>query len=184
MSKKIFYNDHLEQLSKEGQVVLCGYYHRYWNSDKTRNQAFDMFSGKILDVKERKERGISYFFHQLDREICKNVSICVVPSHVEGKTNNSGIADLVRRLANNGRIDKVDLLFRSKTIDKLAYGGSRDIKMQLDSIEVNQALSINGENVLIVDDVTTSGTSLEACKKILLNNGAERVAMLALGQSI
>ena len=69
--QKIFYNEMWEDLSENGQVVLCGFYHRYWNPDKTRNQAFDMFSGRILDLKDKKERGISYFFQQLDEEICK-----------------------------------------------------------------------------------------------------------------
>lgn len=57
--ERIFINETWEELSKNGQVVLCGLYHRYWNLDKTRNQAFDMFSGRILDVKEKKDRGIS-----------------------------------------------------------------------------------------------------------------------------
>ena len=96
--KRIFYNDDWEAVSDSGHVVLCGFYHRYWNPDKTRNQAFDMFSGRILDVKEKKEKGIAYFFQQLDEEICKDVSICVVPSHTKGNTNDSGIAELARRL--------------------------------------------------------------------------------------
>lgn len=45
-------------------------------------------------------------------------------------------------------------------------------------------MTVDGDVVLIVDDVTTSGASLEACKQILLANGAKRVAMLALGQSV
>ena len=36
----------------------------------------------------------------------------------------------------------------------------------------------------ICSDVTTSGASLEACKRILLEHGAKRVAMLALGQAV
>ena len=184
MNQRIFVHDEWEKLSMNGIVILCGFYHRYWNYDGTRNQAFDMFSGRILDVKEKKERGISYFFQQLDDEICKGVSICVVPSHTEGKTNESGIAELARRLAKNGRVDKIDYLLRMKTIDKLAYGGSRNIQVQLSSIGVNDSLSIGGGVILIVDDVTTSGSSLEACKKILLENGAKRVAMLALGKSV
>jgi len=181
---RIFYNEEWETVSESGQVVLCGFYHRYWNPDRTRNQAFDMFSGRILDVKDKKEKGISYFFQQLDEEICKEVTICVVPSHVEGNRNDSGIAELARRLAKNGRVDRVDYLLRIKTIDKLAHGGSRDIKAQLDSIGVNPNMSVQGNVVLIVDDVTTSGASLEACRKILLEHGVERVAMLALGQSV
>lgn len=45
-------------------------------------------------------------------------------------------------------------------------------------------MSIEGDVVLIVDDVTTSGASLEACRNILLEHGARRVAMLALGQPV
>lgn len=180
----IFYNEDWEIASDNGQVVLCGFYHRYWNPDKTRNQAFDMFSGRILDVKDKKEKGISYFFNQLDEEICKDVTICVVPSHTEGNHNDSGIAELARRLARNGRVDKVDFLIRKKTIDKLAYGGCRDIRVQLDSLGVNENMTVEGDVVLIVDDVTTSGASLEACREILLQSGAKRVAMLALGQSV
>lgn len=182
--ERIFYNDTWEEISRKGQVVLCGFYHRYWNPDKTHNQAFDMFSGKILDVKEKKMKGISYFFNQLNDEICKNVSICVVPSHNAKDKNDSGVAMLARQLAENGRYDKVDFLLRNKTIDKLAYGGCRNIQVHLDSIKVNTNITVNNDVVLIVDDVTTSGASLEACRKILLENGAERVAMLALGQSV
>lgn len=182
--ERIFCNENWERVSERGQVVLCGLYHRYWNPDGTHNQAFDMFSGRILDVKEKKERGIAYFYHQLDEEICSDVTICVVPSHTEGDRNESGIAELARRLARNGRIDKVDYLLRTKTIDKLAYGGSRDLRVQLDSIGINPDMTVEGDVILLVDDVTTSGASLEACKEILLKSGARRVAMLALGQAV
>ena len=34
----------------------------------------------------------------------------MVPSHTKGETNESGIAELARRLAQNNRIDKVNYL--------------------------------------------------------------------------
>lgn len=56
--------------------------------------------------------------------------------------------------------------------------------VELESISVNPNMTVEGDVVLIVDDVTTSGASLEACRNILLEHGARRVAMLALGQSV
>ena len=69
------------------------------------------------------------------------MSICVVPSHTKGETNESGIAEL----AQNNRIDKVNYLIRNKTIDKLAYDGSRDIRVQIGSIGVNPHMTVEGD---------------------------------------
>lgn len=73
------------------------------------------------------------------------MSICVVPSHTKRETNESGIAELARRLAQNNRIDKVNYLIRNKMIDKLAYDGSRDIRVQIGSIGVNPDMTVEGD---------------------------------------
>lgn len=104
--KRVFKNDAWESVSMQGNVVLCGFYHRYWNPDRTRNAAFDMFSALILDVKEKKEQAIDMFFNQLDGEICDDISICVVSSHSASEHNESCVSLLARKLAAHGRIDK------------------------------------------------------------------------------
>lgn len=183
---RIFTNDEWESISKEGGIPHFGYYRRYYLSDGSKNPKFreDRISGLILDVKDKKEKGLNFFFNALHTEIAEGITICVVPSHETSNVNTSGIAILAKRLASENRVDKTDYLLRNKTIDKLATGGSRDYENQINSITVNPALSISGDVVLLVDDVTTSGISLRACKDILLNNGATRVAMFALGESI
>lgn len=69
----------------------------------------------------------------------------MVPSHTKGETNESGIAELARRLAQNNRIDIVNYLIRNKTIDKLAYDGSSDIRVQIGSIGVNPNMTVEGD---------------------------------------
>ncbi len=120
----------------------------------------------------------------MQNEISKDETICVIPSHTASSTNLSGIAVLARKLAADGRVDKVDFLIRKSTIEKLATGGEHDVAIQMSPIGINENLSVEGDVVLLVDDVTTSGNSLLACKDILLSNGASRVAMFALAQSI
>ena len=183
--KRIFKNDDWEELSKAGGIPHFGYYHPYRLPDGSRNPKFseDRISGLILDVKDGKEKGLNFFFNALQPEIESNVTICVVPSHEASDANTSGIAKLAKRLASVDRIDKIDFLLRGKTISKLATGGERSYQNQIDSIKVNPNMSVSGDVILLVDDVTTSGKSLQACRDILLENGATRVAMFALGES-
>lgn len=176
----IFYN---KEWDESEDVVVYGYYHKYWSVYKQeKNSRFDIYSGKILDLKEGKEIAINYFYNLLNQELCKNITVCVVPSHEND--SDSGIMKLGTLLAQDGRIDKVHYLRRTKKIDKLAEGGERGMNVHLDSIEVDNNTEITGDVVLLMDDVTTSNNSLKACKKILLGHGAERVAMFALGQTI
>ena len=70
-------------------------------------------------------------------------------------------------LAKNDRMDKVYFLQRKKSIDKLATGGARSYAVHMRSIEAVQDMDIAGDIVLLMDDVTTTGNSLYACKMIL-----------------
>ncbi len=49
---------------------------------------------------------------------------------------------------------------------------------------MEENIDIKGDIVLLMDDVTTTGNSLYACKQILLERGADSVEMFALGKAI
>lgn len=175
-----------EEFEAEEDIVICGYYMPYsrWKNDpEMAGVPYDLYSRKILDLKDGKRSAINYFYTLLDEEICSGVAICVVPSH-SPQSVESGVIQLARKLAAHDRIDMTDYLIRTKEIEKLATGGNRNIDVHLNSIEVDPRISITGEVILVVDDVTTSGNSLYACRDILLRNGASRVALLALGQTV
>ena len=87
-------------------------------------------------------------------------------------------------LAANGRNNKVYFLRRSRSINKLATWGSRDLSVHMQSIDTVEDMDISGDIVLLMDDVTTTGNSLYACREILLNRGAVNVEMFALGKAI
>ncbi len=174
-----------EQYENENGIVICGYYKPYgkWKNDpETADMPYDIYSGKILGLKEGKPSAVNYFYALLDDEICPGVAIAAVPPHKPG-TGESGIRMLVKKLSAHNRIDMSDCLVRTKEIDKLAYGGRRDKAVHLDSIRVNPDIPVADEVVLVVDDVATSGNSLFACRDILLAHGARRVALLALGKT-
>lgn len=174
-----------ESWNNTGEIVVYSNYHKYWldRERRIKNPLFDVFSGKILDLKEGQVSAVRYFYNLLDAEICKDVTMCVVPSSDSSKLT-TGIGMLAEMLARNERVDKVYFLRRTKDIDKLSQGGRRDRQVHLQSIATVQEMDISGDIVLLMDDVTTTGNSLYVCKEILLQAGAEHVEMFALGKAI
>ena len=174
-----------EAWNRTGDIVVYSNYHKYWldRERKIKNPLFDVYSGKILDLKEGKMSAVQYFYQLLDPEIRRDVTICVVPSSNSG-VKESGIGKLGEMLAGNGRKNKVYFLKRNKSIDKLATGGNRSIETHMKSISTVLDMDIDNDIVLLMDDVTTTGNSLYACKEILLQNGAREVEMFALGKAI
>lgn len=77
----------------------------------------------------------------------------------------SGIGMLGEMLAADGRKNKVYYLQRTKSIDKLAYGGCRDRQVHMKTISTVDSIDINGDIILLMDDVTTTGNSLYACRE-------------------
>lgn len=174
-----------EAWNQTGDIVVYSNYHKYWldRERKIKNPLFDVYSGKILDLKEGKMSAVQYFYQLLDPEIRSGVAICVVPSSNSG-VKESGIGKLGEMLAGNGRKNKVYFLKRNKSIDKLATGGNRSMETHMESISTVLDMDIDNDIVLLMDDVTTTGNSLYACKEILLQNGAREVEMFALGKAI
>lgn len=183
-----------------GKVLICGRemlvknevlslaeYRRYWldHAKRLKNPGFDEFSSKVLDLKEGKQSAIQWFVTQLDPIIGDDVAICSVPSSSVIK-KHPGIVRVGEMLAKKspGRLDMTQFLVRTRDIPKLTESEVRGMQMHFDSVVTDQRMSVRGKRVLLIDDVTTTGNSMLACREILYKAGAESVCMLALGQAV
>ncbi len=65
-----------EAWNNTGDIVVYSNYHKYWldRERQIKNPLFDVFSGKILDLKNGKENAVNYFYNLIDAEICKDVT--------------------------------------------------------------------------------------------------------------
>jgi hypothetical protein len=147
------------------------------------NPRHDDYSRTILDLKNRFPSAINYFFNLLDPILDYGFSIVTIPSS-DPLTTHPGIRQLGMRLAANRRIDATTCLVRHTRIPKLASGGDRDISQHEGSISVVDESLIRGREVLLLDDVCTSGNSLIAGWGLLMGAGAVRVKCVSLGLTV
>jgi predicted amidophosphoribosyltransferase len=164
------------------ELMYCGEYQPYRKHGE-KNPNFNVYSGFLLDLKENQTGAVERFHTSLEKIVAPDIPVAIVPSHDPAKTT-SGLRALAQKLAASDRIDATSCLVRTKKIDKLAHGGDRSIEVHLASIVVANPKLIQGRDVLLLDDVTTSGNSLEACRQLLMKAGANRVQKLALGKTV
>ncbi|MCC8966718.1 hypothetical protein H8A95_31435 [Bradyrhizobium sp. Pear76] len=168
-----------DEISAFGEYMPWGR-HKAMGGDGSN---YPTYSGKILDLKDKKDRGIVYFFNLIEPIIRKDVALVTVPSHDPQKAIN-GIRELAQRICiDDPRIDATEVLIRQKPVAKLANGGSRDKDNHLKSIIVKSPNLIRGRRVLLLDDVVSTGGSMRACRELLLSAGARAVHCAALGKT-
>lgn len=163
-----------------GNILYYGIYHPYRNR---LNPKFDFFSSKILALKKLDQKAIDYFFNLLDPILGEGFTIVVIPPHDPNK-KVTGIKKLAQKLCERpGRIDGTDCLIRIKKVKKKAHGGQRDFNAEFYSMVVKNKELIRGKAVLLLDDVTTTGISLKAGKKLLEKAGAKVIQAFALAKT-
>jgi predicted amidophosphoribosyltransferase len=156
-----------------------------------RNPEFGALDGRLLDFKEGKRYAIraeaqefSAALSQL--ELPEQVLIVVVPGHEARETNvDTPLAKVAEMIAAAERrfIASVDTLIRIKDIDKLASGGDRSVLVHLESIDVREPTVVKGQTVMVLDDITTTGNSMKAVRRLLSQAGAARIAGIAIGRT-
>lgn len=93
---------------------------------------------------------------------------------------------LVKALNRGTRIPYSKRLLRKKlptTPQVHLSGGEREREVR-GSFHIPRAEEIKGKSVLLVDDVYTTGATVNECSKVLLKAGAERVDVLTLAHAI
>lgn len=174
---------------KKTGIYYLSEYQPYWlNGEKNPN--FNKFNGGyILDLKNNEQIGINYYLKLVLQEFanCKvreyNI-ITVVPSSKQNVIG-AGMESLAKGIANTyDNLQYIKCLNRNTSVPKKANGGIRNIENEYKTIDVVSQNEIIGKKIILMDDVTTTGTSLIATRNILLKNGASHVVCIALGKTV
>ncbi|WP_295614134.1 phosphoribosyltransferase family protein [Chamaesiphon sp. GL140_3_metabinner_50] len=115
----------------------------------------------------------------------EEIAIVTVPPHTAGES--SGIQKLAKYLVRDSKnyIDAIRCLERFKTVPKSSQNlGSRNEHTHLDSIRMSNSSLVKDKNVILLDDIITTGSSTNACRKIIYEMGAKEVKIVCLGKTI
>ncbi|MGD9779026.1 phosphoribosyltransferase [Methanomethylovorans sp.] len=154
-----------------------------------QNPNFDEISENILRVKNKEEDAIQYFIERLQSILSKDEEyvICVMPNSEKGICT-SGMMNIAKSLCKSPIIDGTECIKRKVTVPKKSKSLYRKIdpeklKQEIESLIIENETIIKGKQVLLLDDVATTGTSLKAGRSILKEAGAELVAAIVLGHT-
>ena len=116
-------------------------------------------------------------------------AIAVVPPSKIYKNFNTGCYKfakmMINRIGTTHRIpDATHVLQRIKNIVSGHSGGQRALEIHYNSIGYNYPELVKGKDVLLLDDVYTTGISMQACSNILKYLGARSVSFLAIGKTL
>ncbi len=173
------------------EIREVNYFVDYYPYYKGRNPKFDEHSASILEFKKGNPPSTILLFainiiNQFDPEW--NNCCCVAVPSSDSSKKSTPVHIMIKVLAtlNSSLQDGSDVLVRTKTIRKLSWGGKRDISVHLDSIDINpnSSIDVSGKDVLLIDDVMTTGNSLLACESKLIAAGANRVFFLTLAKTV
>lgn len=113
--------------------------------------------------------------------------LCCVPSCNECNEIKNNMALVIRYILN--RVDKKiydgsNVLYRKYEVPKSSISHEkRSYSRQYDSLGVRNKELIKDKNVLLIDDIYSSGASMHACKEKLLENGAKKVYLFAYART-
>ncbi|WP_191117480.1 ComF family protein [Vibrio campbellii] len=176
-----------------GRIYNLVDYHPYRKFGED-NPDRDSNTYKIMDLKNpshhNHKKAVDFFGHEFKQGASKfarfhgrnNFQVAIVPSSKVGKLS-LGLEGVLSHVTGVNLLYNRDFLVRTRDIPSAHEGGERSIQQHKDTIAVNVKPNPNIP-LLLVDDVTTTGASLEACKQILEAAGVKEVYMVAIGTTV
>ena len=203
IEKPVIFNN-IENLPQKNGVY---YTTPYIVLDNRTGDRFSKISQGIYDYKEyswhitcfTKElmKAISYISNEKINESIDNIALVSLPRSTVGwESTIQQSIDIIEKWYNIGKTDlefdcskKIincrGLLTRFKTIGQSSKGAHLTEFDHLNSIKctINPKLDLNNTSFILLDDITTHGTIMKACRKLLTDENVKfnNIYMLAIG---
>lgn len=171
---------------KDGDVI---YFCEYIPDGKVNYISDSRSKDLVLAFKKGDMQIIEGIYDAIHEFIGFNFSIAVVPPSraiMNGKTACHSFANIIiSKLGMSNRIlDATSCLHRHIDVKPLHNGANRFDEKRADSIKVKNVEFIIGKDVLLIDDIYTTGETMRSCVRKLKEAGARSVVCFAVGRTI
>lgn len=168
------------------EQIMPLYNYHPWEDGK--NPRIDKTTNNLINLKKNQMPAVRYFSKVVRSQflsiVCTEPRVfCVVPSHTQNVVSPALMTVMENIKKDFGFTNSTNLLIRTQTVPKSATGGDRSMQHHLDSISVTNPSIVQDKVVFLFDDISTTGSSLKACRRLLLETGAQKVVMISFGQT-
>jgi len=145
--------------------------------------AQDEFSERILDLKKKRRDAVDYFTDLLSPLGSANCIVVRVPGHDPSKT--TGVEMLADELERRYGLENASsCLVRSKKVKSQKFNHDKDAGKIMESLALRNPPRIEGRDVLLLDDVATSWTTMMASLSVVCGSEPHDVLPFVLGRTI
>jgi len=192
-------NCHFQLSEKKDVCFNCSEEKPYFQLSRSSTLFTHPVKNLIHDFKYRGKESLAHDFAQMLVQSYKNFPIfnqieAILPVPLHKKTlKNRGynqaklLAQNFLTLLKNERKElpliEDHVLIRAKlTSSQTLLSRQERFKNMKDAFQVQDSIPILSKNILLIDDVTTTGATLNACAKILIEKGANNVLALTVAR--
>ena len=142
-------------------------------------------TNRVLAYKNGNHQAIAHYESMLWDYISPRLNdytlIMAIPSSQAGKVNT--ITRTCRDLSRKSPwlIDATEMICKTQSHDSFCRTGKRDAQVLAQSIVISS--EVTDHNILLLDDVTSTGTSASVCVTLLLDAGAASVTCICIAQT-
>ena len=155
----------------------------FYNYYETVNSGHaNAFSRLIWGFKDKNPYAIESVTKIFGQVFNKDFTITCVPSSTVGKI--SALPQVIKRLPQGYNIiDATSCLERVQSIQSAHRGGARSYHLHKMTIQLRNKALIEGKDVLLFDDIVTTGNSMLACCDILRQANPKSIVCFCLGRT-
>jgi hypothetical protein len=173
-------NDYFKEGINHTGTLRVAYCHDYVPKNMHLN---DHNSERVLEMKRGNPTCIDYYANAIKGMLNEGALLCCAPSSSKDRWS-PGLIQLVAKLeVMAGCAGETRLIRRTVDTEKRSTGGDRSIETNLNSIACSFPQSVTDRDVVVLDDIVTTGNTFLACAEILWRTGAGSISGIALGRT-